>query len=82
MIRAIVKDLKEDEMQVLIRCLEKLDNFFDEEQRKERRRVSYDAQKRKTQYDLCRPRHRRDRVAAGAVREPEEHGLLHRVLPA
>ncbi|MGN0157507.1 MAG: MarR family winged helix-turn-helix transcriptional regulator [Lachnospiraceae bacterium] len=38
MIRAIVKDLKEDEMQVLIRCLEKLDNFFDEEQRKERRR--------------------------------------------
>ena len=38
MIRAIVKDLKEDEMQVLIRCLEKLDHFFDEEQRKERRR--------------------------------------------
>ena len=31
MIRAIVKDLKEDEMQVLIRCLENLNRFFDQE---------------------------------------------------
>ena len=30
MIREIVKDLKEDEMEVLIRCLEKLDRFFSE----------------------------------------------------
>lgn len=28
MIREIVKDLKEDEMEVLIRCLENLDRFF------------------------------------------------------
>ena len=31
MIRAIVKDLKEDEMQVLIRCLENLNHFFEQE---------------------------------------------------
>ena len=31
MIRAIVKDLKADEMQVLIRCLENLNRFFDQE---------------------------------------------------
>lgn len=31
MIRTIVKDLKEDEMQVLIRCLENLNHFFEQE---------------------------------------------------
>ncbi|MBQ8597891.1 MAG: MarR family transcriptional regulator [Lachnospiraceae bacterium] len=31
MIRTIVKDLKEDEMKVLIRCMQKLDQFFERE---------------------------------------------------
>lgn len=32
MIRTIVKDLNEDEMKVLIRCMQKLDQFFEREE--------------------------------------------------
>ena len=49
---------------------------------KRKKESSYDAQKRKTQHDFRRSRHRRDRVAAGAVRESQEHGLLRGLLPA
>lgn len=34
MIRSIVKDLEEDEMRVLIRCLQNLTKFFDEQNKK------------------------------------------------
>lgn len=34
MIRSVVKDLEEDEMKVLIKCLQKLTRFFDEQYQK------------------------------------------------